>query len=87
MTQHRTSPGPPPTVDSLKAVGVKGVLVACLTCRRSGALSFERLGVAGAVSFPMIARIRLVCASCGAPDPNIMPDWSGYRPSGSGGRA
>lgn len=80
----RTPPGPPPTVASLKAMGVTGAVVGCTNCRRDKILSFEALGVADDLAFPMIARMKLVCSHCGAAAPTVIPDWSGYRPSGGG---
>jgi hypothetical protein len=77
----------PPTVLDLKGMGLAGINSWCRNpdCRHSGKVSWDKLGVSDQTAFPAIQdKVRLRCSACGAANFQITPDWSGYRPSGSG---
>ena len=41
MVMHvELHPARPPTIASLQALGVKGIVVTCMTCKRNGAIAF-----------------------------------------------
>lgn len=67
-------PPAPPTVGHLRTLGVKGVRLWCVSCGRSGMLTFEALGARDAEPFPMAGK-RSICAICKSRDVLRMPDW------------
>lgn len=75
----------PPTIASLKRMGLTGVLPLCRDCRHSGAVAFEVLALPDETPFPQILAARKFrCLECGSRDCRIAPDWGGYRASGMG---
>jgi hypothetical protein len=67
MTEHRTPPGPPPTVADLKAMGLTGADVTCTKCHRARLIVWGDIGLPDETPFPDVASLRrFVCATCGA---------------------
>ena len=74
-----------PTIASLKAAGLTGVLPVCRACHHSGAATFDAIGLPDETPFPRIARARRFrCSGCGARDYAVVPDWSRHRAPGTG---
>jgi len=73
-------PSAPPTVGQLKSQKVRSVRLWCLSCGRSGALSWEALGAADTDPFPAVGK-RLRCSACGGRDVQKMPDWPVHSPN------
>jgi hypothetical protein len=75
----------PPTIASLKSMGVAGFRVTCAKadCLRSALMTFEASGVADDAPFSSIKdRRRFVCAQCGGRAVTIMPDWRDHKAGG-----
>jgi len=74
-----------PTIASLKAGGLTGVLPVCRACHHSGAVAFDAIGLPDDTPFPRIAGARRFrCSGCGARDYAVVPGWRGYRAPGMG---
>ena len=70
--------GPPATIASLQANGVKGVEIRCasLGCYQRKVVSFDALSLPDTTPFPSIATAKpWVCSVCGGRAVRLMPDW------------
>ena len=70
---------PPPTIASMRTQGVRNVRMSCRgpDCGRTVVMSFDKIGLLEATSFPQIARLRRwVCQKCGSREVSVRPDWS-----------
>ena len=59
-------------------MGVVRFSVTCsqYTCRHTGQVTFEAVGLDDSTLFPDITELRrFVCTVCGSRNVNIMPDW------------
>lgn len=69
-----SKPPAPPTVGHLRTLGVKGVRLWCVSCGRSGVLTFEAIRARDDEPFPTAGK-RSICAACQSRDVQRMPDW------------
>jgi hypothetical protein len=73
-TTEAPTPQAPPTIGHLRSLGVKGVRLWCVSCSRSGVLSFEAIGARDDEPFPTAGK-RSICAACRSRDVQRTPDW------------
>lgn len=67
-------PPVPPTVGHLRTLGVTGVRLWCVSCGRSGVLSFEAIRAGDDEPFPTAGK-RSICAVCHSRNVQRMPEW------------